>query len=474
MIKRNQKFFNLLNILSDGILILSSYFLSAWLWLDLYKGTPGNMAAIRSWKHEMGIAAVLYTLVLLFLLALLGLYNSNRIRRLRRNVLVIFEANAVGILAVGMILFLLRLQDFSRGVLVVFFLSSSFLLSFKSVAARLVLTRARERGLNHKLVIVVGTGALAGKYTQSIRMEQPPGFTILGYFGTNRDAFHEQYLGGVEMIEPFVSRFQVDEIIVALEPEELGLLKPVIALCEKTGAKVAIIPFYNDLLPSSPSMEIVGDTKLIYLRSTPLDNLGYAFLKRAADLLFGAALCLLLLPVMAIAAVGIKLTSPGPVLFKQERVGRGKRLFWMYKFRSMQVNAGQDTAWTTNADARRTAFGRVLRKFSIDELPQLFNVLKGEMSLIGPRPEIPFYVEKFAKDIPLYMVKHQIRPGMTGWAQINGYRGDTSIEKRIEHDIWYIENWSLGLDFRILLRTVFGAWINPEQLAGRRKDKKTP
>ena len=305
-------------------------------------------------------------------------------------------------------------------------------------------------------------------------MQQPPGFSILGYFGTNRDAFHEQYLGGVEMIEPFVSRFQVDEIIVALEPEETGLLKPVIALCEKTGSKVAIIPFYNDLLPSSPSMEIVGETKLIYLRSTPLDNLGYAFLKRASDLFCGAVLLILLLPVMAAAVVGIKLTSPGPVLFKQERVGRGKRLFWMYKFRSMQVNSAQDTAWTTNADARRTAFGRVLRKLSIDELPQLFNVLKGEMSLIGPRPEIPFYVEKFAKDIPLYMVKHQIRPGMTGWAQINGYRGDTSIAKRIEHDIWYIENWSLGLDFQILLRTLLGAWINPEQLSNRKKNKKNP
>ena len=166
---------------------------------------------------------------------------------------------------------------------------------------------------------------------------------------------------------------------------------------------------------------------------------------------------------MLATLVGIKLTSRGTVIFRQQRVGRNKKLFWMYKFRSMYENQTEKISWTSLHDPRRTGFGRFLRKFSIDELPQLFNVLKGEMSLIGPRPEIPYYVEKFAQNIPLYMVKHQIRPGMTGWAQINGYRGDTSIDKRIEHDIWYIENWSLSLDLRILVRTIFGGWINSEK-----------
>ena len=136
----------------------------------------------------------------------------------------------------------------------------------------------------------------------------------------------------------------------------------------------------------------------------------------------------------------------------------------MYKFRSMRVNATQDTAWTQNEDARKTRFGSFLRKFSIDELPQLINVIRGEMSLVGPRPEIPLYVEKFKEEIPLYMVKHQVRPGMTGWAQVNGYRGDTSIVKRIEYDVWYIENWTVGLDIKILFQTAFGGWLNHEKI----------
>lgn len=139
----------------------------------------------------------------------------------------------------------------------------------------------------------------------------------------------------------------------------------------------------------------------------------------------------------------------------------------------MRVNAAENTAWSTNRDPRKTAFGSFIRKFSLDELPQLFNVLKGDMSLIGPRPEIPFYVERFKENIPLYMVKHQVRPGMTGWAQVNGYRGNTSIEKRIEYDVWYIENWSIGLDIKILFKTVFGAWMNHEELAIQKAEKES-
>jgi len=379
-------------------------------------------------------------------------------------VLVILEANALGVLAVGTALFALRLLDFSRGVLVLFFLSSSALMVSKRVLLSIVLSKAREKGFNQKTVIVVGTGQLAEKYTQNIGKEQLVGYAVLGYFGTMRENFKGHYLGGIEAIEPYINQTLVDEVIVAFEPDETNFIKPVITLCERTGVRVAVIPFYNDIIPSCPSIEVLGNVKLIYLRSIPLDNLGYAFIKRASDILISLLFLLLLSPLMLVAAVGIKLTSRGAVLFKQQRVGRNKKLFWMYKFRSMRENAEQTTGWTTHDDTRRTRFGRILRKLSIDELPQLFNVLKGEMSLIGPRPEIPLYVEKFAKDIPLYMVKHQIRPGMTGWAQVNGYRGDTSIEKRIEYDIWYIENWRISLDFKILLRTLLGAWINPETL----------
>ena len=155
---------------------------------------------------------------------------------------------------------------------------------------------------------------------------------------------------------------------------------------------------------------------------------------------------------------------PGPLIFKQARLGKNKKIFRMYKFRSMKVNDESNTAWSTSSDNRRTAFGKFIRKFSIDELPQLFNVLKGEMSLVGPRPEIPHYTSKFKEEVPLYMIRNQVKPGMTGWAQVNGLRGDTSIEKRVKYDIYYIENWSLAFDVKILLMTVFGGFINKEKL----------
>ena len=201
---------------------------------------------------------------------------------------------------------------------------------------------------------------------------------------------------------------------------------------------------------------------VINIRYVPLSNTFNAMAKRAVDIV-GSIICIILFsPIMLLAALLVKITSPGPVIFKQERVGLHNKPFVMYKFRSMQVQskAKEKTGWTTKNDARVTGVGKFMRKTSIDELPQLFNVLKGEMSLIGPRPERPQFVEKFREEIPRYMVKHQVRPGMTGWAQVKGYRGDTSIRKRIDCDLYYIENWTMGLDIKILFLTVFKGFVN--------------
>ena len=200
------------------------------------------------------------------------------------------------------------------------------------------------------------------------------------------------------------------------------------------------------------------------IRRIPLDNWANAFLKRAMDVAGSLVLMILTSPLMLFAAVGVKLSSPGPVIFSQERVGRGKKPFSMYKFRSMRVNPRQETGWSRDRDSRKTKFGAFIRKFSIDELPQFFNVFKGDMSLVGPRPEVPYYVEQFKEEIPLYMVKHQVRPGITGWAQVNGLRGDTSIKERIEHDIYYIEHWSPAFDVKILFLTLFKGVVNSEKL----------
>jgi len=464
MSKNNRRLLTILDVLTDGIIVLFSYWFSAWLWLDAIKNFSGNMAAIRSWREGISVAAVLYTVAMLLLLALFGLYNKPRFHRTRHETFAILEANVLGILGIGTLLFLLKLQDFSRGVLAAFLITNSLALCWKRALIRALLLRLRDRGHFVKHVIIVGTASLACQYANNVAQEKQYEYTIAGFIGTKRPDLNHPYLGSFDHLESHLQSAEIDEVIIALEPEETSWIKPVISTCEKCGTKVSVIPFYNDIIPPNPSIEIVGDTMLINLRSNPLDNLGYAFLKRSFDIIAGSLLIVLLSVPFLLIAIGIKLSSPGPVFFRQQRVGRNKRWFQMYKFRSMRVNADQDTAWTTNDDPRKTRFGSFLRKYSIDELPQLFNVVKGDMSLIGPRPEIPYYVEQFKEGIPLYMVKHQVRPGMTGWAQVNGYRGDTSISKRIEYDIWYIEHWSIALDLKILLRTLFGGWINHETL----------
>lgn len=469
MIKSNQRILNGINVVSDGLIVLITYLFSSWFWLELLSGDPRNMANVLSLRQGAGAAAFIYAAAMMLLLALLGLYSPVRVKRFKHDVIVIAEASLIGILGIGALLYLFRLQDFSRGVLGVFFLSSTLALCAKRYLLRLVLTNIRLRGLNQKHVIVVGTGKLARQYATSIAAAPEYGYRIDGYIGNLDASSLQPMLGSFTQLDEHLRKPGIDEVIIALEHEELDALLPIISVCEKNGTKVSVIPFYNDIIPSHPTIEIIGESKIISLRSNPLDNVGFAFLKRTFDVAVSILLLILTSPLLLAAMIGVKLSSPGPILFKQERVGLNKRPFCMLKFRSMRLNPKQATGWTTGSDPRRTRFGSFLRKFSIDELPQLVNVLRGDMSLIGPRPELPFFVEQFRESIPLYMVKHQVRPGMTGWAQVNGYRGDTSIDTRIRHDIWYIENWSVSLDLKILLMTVFGAWKNNEKVIVTRK-----
>ena len=219
--------------------------------------------------------------------------------------------------------------------------------------------------------------------------------------------------------------------------------------------KAAIIPVYNRYLPAQPSVDIIEYIPIINIRYVPLDDDFNKFLKYTSDYIISLIAILITSPVMILTAIAIKLTSPGPIIFKQERMGYNGRIFKMYKFRSMKVQdpSEEKSEWTTPDDPRKTRVGDFIRKTSIDELPQFFNVLKGDMSVVGPRPERPYFVDQFRETIPKYMVKHQVKPGLTGWAQIHGCRGDTSIKKRIEYDIEYVENWHLGLDLAIMIKT---------------------
>lgn len=463
MIRKNQAFLNRVNIILDMLLVIISYVLASWLRLDFLNGDSGNMAAL---SEKTILLAFAYSLMLFFILSLFGFYNTTRTRPLIWKVKMIFIAVTLSILIITTLLFVFKLMDFSRGVILVFYLATLFLLIGKYVFMRLVLKRFRMNGYNLKHVVVIGTGKLAGQYKDDITAENELGFNVIGFIGNHhllREG--ENWLGLFTDVDRILTSQDINEVVIALEPEEYGRLWTIIPACERNGLKYSVIPFYNDIIPANPTIETIGHSKLINMRVNRLENMGWAMLKRFADLFISAVGLIVLSPLFLIIAIGVKCSSPGPVFFKQTRVGYQRREFRMLKFRSMRQNDEENTRWTTNEDPRKTRFGAFLRKTSLDELPQLINVLKGDMSLVGPRPELPHFVEQFRETIPYYMVKHQVKPGMTGWAQVNGYRGDTSIEKRIELDLWYIDHWSVWLDCRILFRTFFGGMINNEKVA---------
>lgn len=269
-------------------------------------------------------------------------------------------------------------------------------------------------------------------------------------------------------LEGLLNKYSPDLAVFSLPDVKESEIIPLVNLCDDKCVRCYFLPSFYGYLKSGRQVEYLGANVLINVHSTPLDQGINRLLKRAVDIFGAAFLIVLTLPLMVIAAIGVRLSSKGPILFRQRRIGIGGKPFTMLKFRSMRTGGEENTVWSTGIDERKTRFGNLLRKTSIDELPQLFNVLFGTMSLVGPRPEIEHFVDKFRREIPLYMVKHYVKPGITGLAQIKGLRGDTSIEKRIEADIFYIENWSLSLDIKILLATPLKAvnkrekYISPE------------
>lgn len=460
MIRRNQCLINFFHGLSDTLLVFLSYFAVAFFRFEIL-GSLKRMDLL-SWPY-IGVAAV-YSLLVVLLYSVAQMYSSHQLQKSTSEILKIFLINGIVSLALMSALYLLRIMEFPRLTVVFFWLFSSLFVIIKRLALWAMLYHYRSLGYNQKHVAIVGNGHLARQYLNNIKGSPQLGITVEGYVSKVERPELGKCLGSYEDLEKILEKQNLDELVVALEPHETQFMKAVLAAADKEGVRLSLIPFYNDYFPSHPTIDVIGQTKLINMRATPLDNIGWAMLKRAMDIAGSLVLILLSSPIMLGAAIGVKLSSPGPVLFKQERVGKGKKPFTMWKFRSMQMNTDETTGWSTDNDPRKTKFGSFIRKMSIDELPQFFNVLFGDMSLIGPRPEVPFHVQHFKEEIPLYLVRQQVRPGITGWAQVNGLRGDTSIEDRVEHDIWYIENWSLGLDIWILFKTAFGGMVNSEKV----------
>lgn len=465
MIKDNQRYFNRLHVVIDAVVICIAYVL-AWIYKFLIlKDQRGLTLA----QYCVALIGIIPLYLMLYLAC--NLYTSKRVQGRRLEGGNIVKANTIGILIVMAAFFPLRdviepIKYYSRWMLAYFYVINIVLEIIARNLIRWCLRKIRRKGFNLRHLIFVGYSGAAEAFIDRILANPQWGYKISGILDDNKEPGYTYkgiaVLGSTDELEKILENNRLDEIALTLALREYYKLKRIVAICEKSGVHTKFVPDYNDIIPTRPYTEDLLGLPVVNIRHVPLTNSFNMICKRAMDIVGAIVAIVIFSPVMLVTAVLVKTTSKGPLIYKQERVGLHNQTFQMYKFRSMEVQSAKSEkrAWTVRDDPRVTKVGRVIRKTSIDELPQLFNILKGDMSLVGPRPERPFFVEKFREEIPRYMVKHQVRPGLTGWAQVNGYRGDTSIKKRIEYDLYYIENWTMGLDIKILFLTFFKGFVN--------------
>ncbi len=462
MIKDNQKHLNRLHVVIDAVIVILSYCIAYW----MIFGYMGRTSGLPEGVYFSALFFIVPGVLILYWF--FHLYEPMRVMGRRLELFNVFKANVAGALIIALVLYLAkdRLQHFSR-LLLFLFVGWNFVLeaAFR-ITLRSILRSFRRKGYNLKHVLLIGYSRAAQGYIDRVKANPDWGYLIRGILDDHAERGTEykgvRVLGPIANLDEILPMNRLDEIAITLSINEYDKLERIVNACEKSGVHTKFIPDYNKVIPTKPYTEDLQGLPVINIRNVPLTDSFNAAVKRTIDIIGGTFALVLFSPIMLIVAIAVRASSPGPVIFSQERVGLHNRPFKMYKFRSMEVQkpSEEENAWTTRNDPRVTKVGKFIRKTSIDELPQLWNIVKGDMSLVGPRPERPHFVEKFREEIPRYMVKHQVRPGLTGWAQVNGYRGDTSITKRIEYDLYYIENWSLGLDFKIIFLTFFRGFIN--------------
>jgi exopolysaccharide biosynthesis polyprenyl glycosylphosphotransferase len=374
------------------------------------------------------------------------------------------EAAEIGWAAGGAVVLLLALSffvrsfSFSRAVVAIFTISVPVVLVALRLGVRSSLRVARSRGYNQRFALVVGNGRLAGEVIARIHDRPSSGLQVVGVLADQRAESTRHglpILGGYADLKQVLSEKRVDHVILALESAEADRLEKVLANLDDEVVSVMLAPDLLHIATLRSSVENFDGLPIIHLRDSPL--VGWASVQKRSFDIIGSALALAVaLPALFVLGLGVVVSSGLPVLYRQKRMGLDGGMFTMLKLRTMRRDAeGSGPGWSKREDPRRTRFGAVLRRFSLDELPQLWNVLKGDMSLVGPRPEQPEFIREFRREIPSYMLRHKVKSGMTGWAQVHGLRGDTSMKDRIEHDIHYIQHWSMALDAKILTMTIW-------------------
>lgn len=448
----------------DIVAVMAAWMLAYWLRFEWLPVLPVHQAPdFTTYASLAPVAGFLWLLVFTWR----GLYHSRRMTRLLIEFQQVVSAHVVAmVLFVGLAYFIEHYK-YSRLMLGYFGVIALAMVCGSRAILRLSLRALRRRGRNTHSMLVVGMSDSAVRAIAHVRAFPELGVRVRGIAapanGTTRYPTVENLpvLGDYGDVQRICTENGIREVLIAVPQEDQGKVDAILDTLRDETISIRIIPDVTAYATLNCTAEDFDGMPVVRINDSPLDGFGAAF-KRTTDILGALAALILFSPIMIVVGALVKLTSPGPMFYAQERMGLDGRAFKMYKFRSMKVDVERISGaqWCTKEDDRRTAIGTFIRKTSLDELPQLWNVLRGDMALVGPRPERPVFVQQFRSEIPNYMLRHKVKTGITGWAQVNGWRGDTSLERRIECDIFYIRNWSLLLDARILAMTVWSGFVN--------------
>lgn len=463
MLKKHSQLFESLLLISDLIIIASSWALSFHIrfhsgLLSVPRGVPDFFA--------YSLLLIPITIIWAVVFKVFGLYRPKRIGTPLSEVIDIGKACGISMLIFIAVTFFAKQYEFSRLVFVLFTVINIGALSLGRFAFRKALRSLRRRGFNLRYAVIVGTGEPARRLIENIENHPEVGIKVEGLVSpeegqAGRQVCGVRVVGSTGDLRELLGLMRIDMVFIALGWDQHSKVAEAVKHIGDEAVDIKVIPDMVEFMTLRGGVEEFEGIPILNLRNSPLYGWNMV-LKRGFDIVLSIAALVLFSPLMLVIAALVRATSPGPVLYRQERMGIGGQPFRMLKFRTMRTGAEDDTGavWARRGDPRRTMLGRVLRATSLDELPQLINVLRGDMSLVGPRPERPVFIHEFRREIPRYMLRHRMKAGITGWAQVNGWRGHTDLKKRIEHDLYYIENWSLALDMKILFLTLWKGFVN--------------
>jgi Undecaprenyl-phosphate glucose phosphotransferase len=452
VLKRHERFFSQIQKLIDIVIISFSWGLAYYIRFHLLKSSDPN-----TFFTFLNILPVII-IISIYFFKRNGLYQSYRFSSRHKEIITIVKSNIQSILLLVILLYFLSPERLSRLTLVTFL----FIQTFLSVATRLSIrnflriVRRNRKNLRH--ILLIGDSEQIVQYVEKIRSHKDAGINILGWIDSDNQAEKLNYKNIDLEAKKAIEKYHPDQIVIGYSRAKSHKIEDILLLANNYLIPIQILP---DLTFSiiGHRIENFAGIPLLSFNQPKLETIDYV-LKRIFDVILSLLGLLILSPLFFFIGLVVKLSSPGPIIYGQKRMGLDGKEFTMWKFRTMRVSIENTPGWTTENDPRRTRFGSFLRGTSLDELPQLVNVLIGDMSLVGPRPEQTYYVGQFREKIPAYMLRHKVKAGITGWAQINGWRGDTSISKRLECDIYYIKNWSLWLDIKIVFLTLCKGLMN--------------